>query len=372
MSLTKNQQMAAVALGVWGVVVAGAGYFYWSALSARQQAQQDFSDADASIDEFYSRPVFPEEKAVKSVKANESAYTNWLATARAFAAGGDRTYAPVEGSVFKQELDNRIDGVLSRLPGGNAEGKLAAAAFNWSFDTERQPGARVPDLADTPPLRARLDIVTDLAKLMSESGVVEVKALSYLPPPVVKEEPKRRGNRKKEAEPEFDKMDFSVVFLARPAAIVRVLDALTGEYRFFTVTSLNMRSSEPDAFAKRLAGPEENAQEAAGRGRGRGRRRALVVEEQPQEDDSKKVHVVTDPETDPPVEVTLKFSVYDFRTGIMGADPRPRKFAPVEQEEEAPFEAEAEETPGDPAEGESAEEAADTADGAEASQEGES
>lgn len=360
MSLSKNQQIVFAALGVWGVAVAGVGYLYWSALSDRQQAQQDFSDAEAKIDEFYSRPVFPEKKSIDAVKTNEQTYAEWREKAILRAAEGDRTYAPVSGSQFKQHLQTVV-GRLAELPGGTAEGKLAAPNFGWSFADELQAGAKLPDLEETPLLQARLGIVADLAELMSESGVVELRQLSYLPPPKAPVDPRARRNKKPAAEPEFDKMDFSAEFLARPPAVVAVLNALAGDDRFSVVTSLSMRSSDPEAFAKRLAGPEEKENEAAGGRRGRRGRRHVVQEEtEPKEEDAQKSRIITDPETDPPVFVSIKFSVYDFRKGVMGADPKPRKSAKKKAEpvEEAPAgaEAPAEEAPA-PAEAEAPAEA---------------
>ncbi|MBR1870655.1 MAG: Amuc_1100 family pilus-like protein [Kiritimatiellae bacterium] len=333
MSLSKNQTVAAAALGAWAVAAAGLGYMYYAALTARQDAQDDFRRADANIDAIYQSKIFPDAKSISAVKTNEAAYIEWQKEALAAAAAGDRTFAPMSGVQFKQLLVGRVEH-LSSLAGGAADGKLAGSGFKWSFDKELAEQAAIPDRDKTPALQAQLDLVSDLAETMEEAGVVEVRSIQKVDAPAVQaqdknaKKPQRNQKQKEPEKSAFEKSDFEIEFTARPAAIVKVLNALVDDYRFTVVTSLTIKQSD-DQLVRKLAGNSEEEQNAGRRGR---RRRQAAVAEEQAEGGSKNL-LVTDPETDPPLLVAMKFSVYDFLTAQPGSVPPSRK-SKADREEE--------------------------------------
>ena len=314
--MSKNQMTAACGLGAWVLAAAALGWFYYSALDERQTAEEDFDSAAASIDELYNSAIFPNQAAIDAVKSNETAYAEWRAASLERASRGDKVFEEMSGVQFKQTLIDRV-GELRKLPGGTAEGTICAATFDWGFGKLLAENAPLPQRQETPRYLAQLAFVTSFAGDIADAGVVEINSVickDAAPPP---EDPKAKRDKaksKKKAEETVDplrQLDFEFVFLARPQALIKVLNGLVRDERFVVVTSFTFKPVSDTVMSKLSGGDKKEDQpRTSKRRRSRGAADEAVAEEE-----EKKDILIFDPETGSPLQVTLKLSVYDFGKG---------------------------------------------------------
>ena len=218
----------------------------------------------------------------------------------------------MSGVQFKQTLIDRV-GELRALP-GFVDGKLCAPTFDWGFGKLLAENAQLPQRQETPRLLAQLDFVTALAGDLADAGAAEMRTVVCKDPAPPPADAGKGKKPKKDAQQEAPgplgpgPLDFEFEFLARPQALVRVLNGLVKDFRFVVITSINFKPVS-DTVMSKLAGGEKKEAEPRVR-----RRRPRGGEEVAQEEEKKDV-LITDPENDVPLQVTLKLSVYDFGKG---------------------------------------------------------
>ena len=132
--------------------------------------------------------------------------------------------------------------------------------------------------------------------------------------------------------PLADAQSYTVEFLARPLALVTVINEFARNERFIVIDSLTFARAE-DALGKMLGGKDkEDARSPRTRGRGRNRGRG-AQEDQPAEGGEEEVRrkgLVIDPVSDTPFTVTMKITTYDFGTGA--SEEAPAEAAEGEEE----------------------------------------
>ena len=128
---------------------------------------------------------------------------------------------------------------------------------------------------------------------------------------------KPRGKKDAEAEkPAYTVEKYAVDFRARPAALVKAVNALATSPRFIVVDSMAF-AREGDMIATALGEGEKTrggAQEQSAGERRHGRRKQKVVEEaeKPAEESEDKKGLVNDPAKESPFLVKMTLSTYDF------------------------------------------------------------
>lgn len=310
--MNMNPTTVGVAAGVWALAAAALGWLNYSALSERQDAEDEFASANESINSLYESAIFPNDAAIDAVKTNEAMYVQWRTDALDRAARGDRSYEEVSGVQFKQTLIDRV-GELRALPGA-VDGKLCNPTFDWGFGKLLAENAQLPQRQETPRLLAQLDFVTAFAGDLADAGGAEVRTVVCKDPPPPPADAGKGKKPKKDAQPEAvgpmgpGPLEFEFEFLARPQALVRMLNGLVKDFRFVVITSFNFKPVS-DTVMTKLAGGEKKDVEPRAR-----KKRSRMAEEVAQEEEKRDVLIV-DPENDVPLVVTLKLSVYDFGKG---------------------------------------------------------
>ena len=171
------------------------------------------------------------------------------------------------------------------------------------------------------------DDVRLVFELLQECGVAEIvriepagMASAAAAQPQQEEKPrarKPRGKKDAEAEkPAYTVEKYAVDFRARPAALVKAVNALATSPRFIVVDSMAF-AREGDMIATALGEGEKTrggAQEQAAGERRHGRRKQKVVEEaeKPAEETEDKKGLVNDPAKESPFLVKMTLSTYDF------------------------------------------------------------
>ncbi len=306
MSPDKLKKVCLALLGVWAAAAAYLCYLAYDATSGRGEAEQGLETANEAFRRFNDAAVFPSLASIASVKSNEVTWGAWYDAAFALAGRGDREFPSETPPVFKQRLRSTVRRLQSLR--GEVEGKLAQPAFFFGFEKYLGETDALPGADDVPRLAAQLDFVEYLAETLAESGVKEVKGL------VLREPKEDDGECARH-------LDYALTFSARPAGLVRALNALAASQRFVAVTEFSFRETG-DSITPRLSA-EKKKDAPSGRGR-RGRRGAAAEEQQV--DDSKKANrLVTDPAVNAEFEVSMTVKVYDFRVPPEAESARPKR-----------------------------------------------
>ena len=332
MAMSKGKVMAGLAGGLFVVSAGVLGYLMYDSYSTRTEMEEELDNQKSTFGRYYQAAVFPSRKSIDSVVSNKTGYAEWLNFAEDFASRGDKPVSRDETPAsFKQRLSQEVRR-LGRLP-GSAEGYIAAPGFMFGFDRYLDPERGVlPEASAVQRLAAQLDAVAHLMDVFSNEGVMEVKEIKCVEPAADDAEEggrrppqkKRRGEKDVGEKPQPTSLDYQLSFMLRPAAFVKVLNAITSDRRFMVVKAFAFKSSA-DVISDRINSVEAAAakKDSAGSGGRRSRRgrRALVEETQEEETPKTEDRLVVDPELDAPLAVDMTISVYDFgRVGNAAAD----------------------------------------------------
>lgn len=344
MSMTKQQMVGAVCGGVFVVCAGALGWFLYDAATQRAEAEEQLVNERDAFTRFNESAVFPSKKSIADVKSNETSYAEWHAAALALAARGDRPAAtPEEPSVFKQRLQAEVRR-LSELP-GSVEGKICANGFFFGFEQYLGESGVLPQTADVPRLAVQLDTISRVVDMFAAAGVCEVKSVQRIEAKADEDEEapraKKKGAKKVVAEdgdsPKTTCLEYALEFTVRPSAFVKVFNGLTADTRFCVVRNVSFKQSS-DTILDRLAAVEAAAAQAASASQAGARRRrrgasAQQDDAQKKPEEKKVDRLVSDPETDAPVLVSLTLAVYDFGMGAQPTKPTAEESVPEKKEE---------------------------------------
>ena len=338
MSLSKQQMIGAVGAGIFVVCAGGLGWMLYSAWSDKGEVETKVTEETDAFRRFNEAAVYPSKASIDSVKSNATSYVEWYDSAETLAARGDRAMQVESASKFKQLLEREVRRIRE-LPGG-AGGKISAPTFLFGFEQYLGEGGVLPKDAEVPRLAVQLGSICRLADAFAEAGVYEVKSVTRLSAKVEKQaeaeadsssssaKGKKPSSKKEAADaPKMTKESYAFEILARPAAIVAVLNKLTACERFVVVRNLSFRQSV-DSIVEHIAAAkkaEENKNAPATSSRRR-RGAAAAAEVNPVALEAANRRVA-DPEGDEPLSVMFTLDVYDF------GRPAP---APAAAEEAAP------------------------------------
>lgn len=314
--------------GVFAVLVLGAGWFVYDAVSARDAArdgnEEQGTEGLVTIEEkaatLSRKSIYPCSESQKAIEANRQKYLTWKDEAHDLAARGDKVFAQTTPPAFKEFLISDAKRLMA-LPGGVA-GHIAKETFAFGPFGEFITGAKMPE-GDLPRLQRQWDDVAFLIETLSQAGVAEIVEVSFdVAQPKAAEAPARKnarpGNKSRanakaaegKAEPKTVRQTYRLTFNTRPSGFVKALNALTVCERFVVVDEFSFRRTK-DAIVDALSGEKKDA-EGSGSSRRRRSRRGEAEAEQPKDAPATKNGVITDPQTDDPMNVTLAVSVYDF------------------------------------------------------------
>ena len=325
MSMSKNQIVMAVIGGVTLVAAAALGYLAFDAYSSKSEAVEERDGAAETVKRLLRAEVSPDKESELAYKKNADTLSGWTEAALATAAAGDRAVRDdLNPAAFKKKIVDEAR-ALSELE-GEVEGKVVKAGFNFGLP-DFVTGDKLPEQELLPKYQRIWGDVRLVFELLQECGVAEIVRIEpagAAPAPAAQpqkeEKPKARRNRaKKEVEaekPAYTVEKYAVDFRARPAALVKAVNALATSPRFIVVDSMSF-AREGDMIASALGEGEKTrggAQEQSASERRHGRRKQKVVEEteKPAEESEEKKGLVNDPAKEAPFLVKMILSTYDF------------------------------------------------------------
>ncbi len=296
-------------------------YLIWSAVSERSERLEELDGAVQTANKLSKLPVYPGPDSIKAYEENAAAYDAWREDARKVCAVGDKVFEPTTPPALKAFLveDARR---LSALPGG-VDGFIVKSEFPFGFRDYVLDG-KLPAQEDLARLQREWNDMATVVEILSKSGVIEITDLSLAaaaPAPVAEPKPNARQKKgpkpPKAAAPADDAnaplvTRINVDFRAMPQGIVSAANLFMTSRRFIVVDDM-VFSHERDELSEKLGGDAKKAGEQPGR-RGRRGRRARQEEAEEEAAESAMTGVVTDPQTAPAFKVSMKISVYDFRS----------------------------------------------------------
>ena len=347
MSMTKQQKIGVCLGGAFGLCVLALGWFFYSAYADHQAALEGdeeegtkgLNTAKEENGKYYleSNP-FPSAEAIASIKSNEMAYAAWKAGSIKLASKGDCPPSPpgLAPTVFKNTLYEQVT-KMQKLPGG-VVGRICASTFQFGFDKYLGESGGTPEQKDIPRLHAQLTTITNVVDLLAKSGVLEVRAFERLESPEEAEDGNARNakgrNKGGKGKPEKQeassvepqRYDFRLEYTVRASGFVKVLNGLAKSPRFYIVSDFGFEH-EGESLKARL----DRMTSASGETSSRSRRRR---DQEKKEQENAEGGFVTNPETDSPILVRMKLSVYDFGTGGSRADAEKAEDAPAPSKKE--------------------------------------
>ncbi|MBQ3747272.1 MAG: Amuc_1100 family pilus-like protein [Kiritimatiellae bacterium] len=268
MNISKNQIVMLSIGGVSLVVLAVLGYLAFDAYSAKSEATESSESNAAAVRSLLGAAISPDPASVAAVNKNRDALAGWTEAAVSTVAAGDRVIAAdVNEAAFKQKLVDEAR-TLSNLPGG-VDGKIMKDVSAFGFP-DLVAGDKLPEKAELPRLQRLWGDVCTFVKTLSDCGVIEVVRIEpgIAKQPQAAAEPKdakrSRNRRRKDAEeekPAYTDEKYVVEFRARPAALVKAVNALATCERFIVVETLDF-SREGDMIGKALGEGSKRSSDA--------------------------------------------------------------------------------------------------------------
>ncbi len=333
MNISRNQMIMLSIGGVSLVASAVLGYLAFSAYSAKTEASEASAGDSSAIRALLGAAISPDAASVAAVNNNRDALAGWTEAAISTASAGDCAIsADVNEAAFKQKLvdDARV---LSELPGG-VGGKIVKPDFPFGFP-DFVTGDKLPEKERLPQLQRQWFDIRKIVETLQSCGIVELVRIEptlVKQPAVAEQQPKetkRRNRRRKadeEAKPAYTEERYAVDFRAKPAALVKAVNALATCERFIVVETLDF-AREGDMIGKALGeGDKKGAAAEQQVSRPRRRRRgaaetgfeaqAAAQDAAPAVDDG----VVNDPAKEEPFLVRMIVATYDFGSAAKQAE----------------------------------------------------
>ena len=343
MNMSKNQIVLLGCGGVTLLCAAVLGYLAFDAYSSKAEAAETLEGAKSTIQRLLHAEISPDNSSVLALNKNRDTVSGWSEAALSTMSAGDRAIRDdVNAAAFKQQLMDEAR-VMSNLPGG-VDGVIVKPDFAFGF-AGYITGGEIPVKEKLPQLQRQWGDIRFLVETLAECGVVEIvriepsasaAAKSATDEAAQEAKPKKSKKRAKGAEeekPAYTCEDYAVDFRAKPAALVKAVNALATAGRFVVVKSFDF-VREGDMIAAALGEGEKNSasQPTSSRRRRRGQAAEEAAPAAAEEDQSKK-GLVNDPANEGPFLVKMVVSTYDF--GSAAKAPAEEAAEPVAAEESA-------------------------------------
>ena len=329
--MNKTKMILAVIGGAIGIVVLALGFLVWRSTVAKTAALEgddeegtEGLESVVSTAESLSRsPIYPCVESETAIESNRTALADWSEEAKRHLARGDRFFTPVTPAAFKSFIGSDAKR-LKALPGA-VQGRLAKPEFAFGPFKDYIDEGKMPADSELAGLQRKWDDVATVTELLATNGIAELLDVQFkgAEASAAATAQDRSGKKKARKPAAAVKKDaaptalpapctYVFTFAAKPASLIRVINALEVGERFTVVESLAFERAKDIADVLN-ADEKDEAKKTSGRGRRRGRNR-VEEEKEESEDEKSKNRLVTDPQMDGPLTVTLTVAVYDFRT----------------------------------------------------------
>lgn len=314
--MNKTKMILSATGGIALVAVVAMAVLTWMSFSAKTAAREgdDESGTDGleTVMErsraLSAKKPYPCAASVKQIASNRQEVVAWKEAALKLASRGDRPVVPTTPAAFKEFIVSDAKRVAA-LP--SAAGTLVTDDFDFGPFKDYISGGKMPSDSELAALQRKWDDVAVIAETLSSCGItrfvgVGFKTAAAAPEAKENNASRKASRRKRQAQKAAAAAAaeqpavagsvayaYTIAFLAKPAALVKSVNALATSERFMVVEDLGfIRPSDVVAIAL----GDGDKQEAKG------------------EKEEAKNGIVTDPVLDPPLLVKMTVSVYDFKS----------------------------------------------------------
>ena len=341
--MNKNRIILAATGGVVALAVLAMAGLVWNAYSGKVAALEgDDEEGVTGLETVLEKarqlskaPVYPGDESVKAVKAKTEKLADWRKEALSFASRGDRPIEKTTPPAFKAFLVQDAKRIASLR--GSVNGALVQPDFAFGPFKDYIAEGKMPPEAKLVELQRRWDDVATIAETLAGCGIDEFAGIEFrdaADEAKQKEEPAKRGRARgrkpvaKESSFKPSAFGYTVVFRARPNALVKALNAFATCERFVVVDSVSFERPR-DMLAEALGGDEKKAEAVQNTGRRRRRRGGdePSAAQASAEESAAKGGIVADPVLDDPLAVTMSVTVYDFGSLAEDAEAQDKKGA---------------------------------------------
>ena len=327
--MNKTKIILAATGGAIGLAILVMAVFVWLAFSEKsanlEGSTDDPENEIVGLEEVRDKantlshkPVYPCADSVKAIESNRTQVVEWKSDALKLAARGDRIFEATTPPAFKTFIVKDAKR-LAELPGG-VSGKIMKPDFAFGPFKDYIAEGKMPEIDRLAVLQRQWDDVATMIELLAGAGISEFTDVALKVPEAPSQETSDRGRQKvkrqppkKKGAPEEKKpvsYTYEISFSASPAALVKGVNAFETAERFLVVENFSI-VREKDALSEALGGEKKETPSAQSGGR---RRRRVEVQETKAEAKEEKNGVVTDPQREAPMKVSMTVSIYDFRS----------------------------------------------------------
>jgi len=313
----KHKILVAAGLLVVVVLVGVPGWLLYRGIARFSTADQDLGRSLDILRSLYARDPFPSRENILLERDNADLLNDWVTKLHATLREGQIRETPITPAKFSTTYTR----LRNALKGEAAKRGIVIKDDTLGF--ERYALGKLPPPRTAPRLEQQVKIVTRLCLILMEARVKEISLVSRED---VEDAAAPAGGGADEPPALFEKRHFTLAFKAKERAVLRTLNRLADDRMFVVVTRIAL---EKQGSGVRMPAREDERQEekrtprATGlerlRSMGmqpRGRPGAASPEgpEAPEEDGlpSKQERMVSGPDLEIPMDVTLDLDVYIF------------------------------------------------------------
>lgn len=322
--MNKNKIILCSIGGVAAVAALVLGYLIYSAWEEKNESEESLESMEANVTRISKAKIAPSQASVDAISENKKTLEIWFTRALDVAARGDRSYPTLTVAEFCNTLRDEVAAARA-LPGGT-NGKISGEDFSFGFRDIIDEG-KLPKPDELAVLQRQWGDIRLFVETLSAAGAIQLTSVEKdakmlasepAPAPAAQRGRNPRQQQAKEEKPLADAQSYTIVFQARPLALVKTVNEFARSERFIVVDSLSFERAT-DALGNVLGGKDkEEARPSRGRRRGRGRAAAEEEAQEGGEEEVRRKGLVVDPISDTPFTVTMKLTTYDFGTKASG------------------------------------------------------
>jgi len=316
--MKRNRIIMIALLAMTAIVCAFVGWLLISAALEKKAAYDSRNQSFEALSRIYKAKVFPDVQNIERTKANQVELQGWLLSVSNLLHKGDLPVEELTPAAFKQSLQASVRN-LSKEP-GTKSGKVVLPSFHFGFDQYLGESDSLPQPAHVARLTAQLRIIEKICSALYDAKIQSIETIrreNFESAAVQEQEqPQSSGGRRKRSaagggsesesaaveEPAsgyFEKQQFTFEFVATPASFVEALNGLASTELFIVVAETSFVKTGDQLQGLIMGAGKKPADEGA-----------------VPKDPATMTHVermITNPDIDPPVKVTLVIDVYSFK-----------------------------------------------------------
>jgi len=310
---SKHKILVAAGLLIVAVLVGVPGWLLYRGIARFSTADQDLERSLDMLRSLYAKDPFPSRENIVLVRDQAETLNDWVSKLHATMREGQIREEPITPAKFSTTYFRLRNG----LKGEAAKRGIGIADDTFGF--ERYAEGQLPPPRMAPRLAQQVKIVTKLCLILMEARVKQITRITREELEDVAAPRRAAADRE---QPLFEKRHFTIGFKAKERAVLRALNRLAADRMVLVVTRIEFEKQGSDV---RLPGREEREEK-------RPRRRATGLErlrrmgttpgnesapgtpETAEEDGSpsKQERMVSGPDLEIPMDMTLDLDVYIF------------------------------------------------------------